>query len=299
MGSLERGRIEAMRGKLLLSLVLSVSVLGLAVAGSAAAAADQPNAQGFRILLTDGSVLKGAISFTMNIDTQYGRLTISSTNFLSARFNIGSQWAVIRTRAVELRVRYKPDSSNLEATSELGPVNVELTKVVSIQTLYAQVPNAAPSVASNPYGEGSEAAVPSGAYAAAPPTVVETVPSEYSYAETYPVYAEPESYGSSYAYSYVWSPGYGFVAVGGPSSSGGQPYGTFQGRFRNSVAGRAFSSRSFGSAAAPTFRHVAPVFRSTAGSTFHSGPTARVGGGSATSFHGGGTGSGSAGGRFH
>jgi hypothetical protein len=288
-----------MRWSLLLRLVLSVSVLGLAVTGSAAAAADRSDAQGFRILLTDGSVLKGAISFTMNIDTQYGRLTISSVNFLSARFNIGSQWAVIRTRAVELRVRYKPDSSDLEATSELGPVNVDLTKVVSIETLYAQVPNAAPSVASNPYGEGSEAAVPSEAYAAAPPTVLQTVPYEYSYAETYPIYVEPQSYGCSYAYSYVWSPGCGFVAVTGPCPSGGQPYGMFQGRFRNSVAGRAFSSRSFGRAAAPTFRHVAPMFHSAAGSTFHSGPAARVGGGPAPSFHGGGTGFGNAGGRFH
>ena len=273
-----------MRYKLLLSLVLSAFVLPLPVAGSMATAAGRPDAQGFRILLSDGSILKGSVSFTMNIDSQYGRLTIPSTNFLSARFNIADQWADIYTKGIELRVHYKPASSNLEATTDVGPVNVDLAKVISVETLYAEVPNAASPAASNPYDEGSQAPAPSVIYAATPPAVPQAVPYDYSNAWTYPVYAEPQLYAYPDAYSYVWSPGYGFIAVRSFDRDHHGHHGGFEGRFHNAAAGRAFSSPSFRSTASPAFRSATPTFRSAA-PVFRSAAAPAFRRGAATTFH--------------
>jgi hypothetical protein len=60
--------------KLILPIVLALCVLPLTRGRNTAAAADQADIQGFRILFSDGSTLKGTVSFTMNIDTPYGRL---------------------------------------------------------------------------------------------------------------------------------------------------------------------------------------------------------------------------------
>ncbi len=73
--------------KLILPIVLALLVLPLAAASGAAAPATQPGVQGFKILLSDGSSLNGAVSFTLSIATQYGQLTLPSTDFVSADFD--------------------------------------------------------------------------------------------------------------------------------------------------------------------------------------------------------------------
>jgi hypothetical protein len=141
--------------KLILPIVLALFVLPLAGAGIAAAQTNQPDAQGYRILLSDGSILKGAVSFTLNIDTQYGQLTVPSTDFVSGDFDATGGWAEIRTKSIHLRVQYKPEDSVLQAVTAVGPVNVGLAKIVSVQTLYAQAPNGPPQPALDQYAEAS------------------------------------------------------------------------------------------------------------------------------------------------
>ncbi len=142
--------------KLILPIVLVLFVLPLAGAGSAAAQTNQPGAQGFRILLSDGSILKGAVSFTLNIDTQYGQLTVPSTDFVSGDFDATGGWAEIRTKSIHLRVQYKPEDSLLQAVTDVGPVNVGLAKVISVETLYAEAPNWTPPPAPDQYAEASQ-----------------------------------------------------------------------------------------------------------------------------------------------
>jgi hypothetical protein len=294
-----------MRYKLIAPLVLSLSLLPLTAAASMLPPAGQPDALGFRILFSDGSILRGALSFTLDIDTQYGRLTISSANLLSARFHIDGQWADIYTRGNELRVRYDPASSDLRATTDAGPVNVDLTKVISIETLYAAVPSAAPPAASNPEYQGAPPAAPSDIYAE---TTAATVP--YAYGPAAPPYVNPaylavQPYGYPYWYSYTWCPGYGFIPVANFNGNYYGRRGGFGGHFHGAAAGRAFPSSSFRSAASATFRSATPafrsagsVFRSGAARTFWSGATTTSHSGAAPSFRSGGMQSGNAGGRF-
>ena len=290
-----------MRCKLVLSLVLSLFVLPLAAGRTAAG---QPAAQGFRILLSDGSVLKGAVSFTMNLDTQYGRLAFSSANLLSARFNLADQWATIYTTGIELRVQYKPASSDLEATTDLGPVKVDLTKVISVETLYAEVPRAAPPAASYPYDEGSQVSAPSELYAAAPPAISPAVPYDYGNTWVYLGYAAPAPYGYP-CYSYGWCPGQGFVAVGNFGRDhrhhedhdrfDHRHHDRFDGRSHHEAAGRGSSPSSFRGAASPKSRSAAPTFRSGAAPSFRSGATPTFRSAAAPSFRSGGRQSGNAG----
>ena len=199
--------------KLILPVVFSLCLLPLGVARSTAAAAE-PGAQGFKILLSDGTIVKGAVSFTLNLDTPYGRLAVPSTNFISGDFDPAGGWASIRTQAVQLRVQYKLGTSDLEATTDVGPVNVDLAKVVSVRPLYPEVPNATVA-ASNPYTEANQAA-------AQPPDIYPQPeayynPAPYDYAAAAPYY-EPPYYPTapfSYAseYPYCWQPGLGFIVI--------------------------------------------------------------------------------------
>jgi len=324
---------QTMRYNLIVPLVIWLSLLPLTVAGSTAPPAGQPNAQGFKILLSDGSVLKGAVSFTMDIDSQYGRLSIPSTNFLSARFDIANEWADIYTKSIELRVKYKASSSDLKATTEAGPVNVDLTKVVSIETLYAEAPNAAPPVAVNPGYQEAPPVAPSDVYS-------DQIPYDYAdvapYVNVNPAYVPPGPYGYGYDYgalygypygsSYAWCPGYGFITAGiyngcffgrgfggrfgnrfgdrfgngfGDRFGGGfhNGVGGFGGGFHNAAAGRGFSSFSFRGGASPAFRSGGGVFRSAASSGIRSGGMSGFHGAAHASFGGGGARGGFGGGR--
>jgi hypothetical protein len=278
-------------------LVLLLSLLPLrAAAGSMMAPPDQPNVVGFRILLSDGSFLKGSVSFTLDLDTPYGRLAVPSMNFLSGRFHIREQWAEIYTRGIELRVQYNPANSDLKATTDAGPVSVDLTKVISIETLYAEAPSAAPPGAANPAYQEAPPAAPPQSYENTPPApVAETAP--YDYGPAFPGYAIPDwfgaqpyaypygyLYGYPYGYSYAWCPGYGFIAVSSFHRNHYRREGGFGGQFHNATAGRAFSPVSFRNSASPTFHGATPAFRS-AGSVFRSAAAPVFGSGRATTFH--------------
>ncbi|MGO8704712.1 MAG: hypothetical protein ACLQVA_12920 [Candidatus Brocadiia bacterium] len=313
--------------KLIGPLVIALSLLPMTVAGSTAPPAGQPIAQGFKILLTDGSILRGAVSFTMDIDSQYGRLTIPSANFLAAHFNLADEWADIYTKSIELRVKYKASTSDLKATTDAGPISVDLSKVVSIETLYAEAPNAAPPVvAANPGYQEAPPAAPADVYA-------DQTPYDYAdvapYINVNPAYVSPGPYGGygydygglygyPLGYSYAWCPGYGFIACGnfnggffgrgfgnqfGNRFGGGfgrgfhNGAGGFGGGFHNAAAGRGFSSFSFRGGASPAIRSGGGVFRSAASSGFRSGGTSGFHGVSHASFGGGGARGGAAGGR--
>jgi hypothetical protein len=321
---------QTMRYNLIAPLVIALSLLPLTVAGSTAPPAGQPNAQGFKILLSDGSVLRGAVSFTMDIDSQYGRLSIPSTNFLSARFDIINEWADIYTRSIELRVRYKASTSDLKAVTEAGPVNVDLTKVISIETLYAEAPNAAPPVAANPQYQGAPPVTPSVVYPdQAPATVPGVVPYDYAdvvpYVNVNPAYVPPvpygygydynDLYGYPYGYSYGWYPGYGFATVGNFNGGffgrgfgdrfgnrfGGRSGDRFGersgGGFHNAAAGRSSASFSFRGAGTPAFRSAGGAFRGAASSGFRSGGITGIHSAAHSSFSGGRMGGGISGGR--
>ena len=294
--------------KLILPIVLALFVLPLTAGGSTAIAPSQPGAQGFKILLSDGSILKGAVSFTMSIDTQYGRLAVPSTNFVSANFDSAGGWADIRTKSIHLRVQYKPENSVLQAATEVGPVNVDLTKVISVETLYAEAPNWTPPPASNSYDEASQVPVsPSDIYSQ-PATLVDTPPYEYgapapyywpSYYPTEP-YGYPEGY--SYGYPYLWWPDFGFAVVTNSGRDHHEHHDGFDGHFHRrdsrvvwngngiwrsraaseprfsgtvrlspATSGRTFSAPAFRTEAAPSFfRAAAPAFRSEAAPAFRS-----------------------------
>ena len=47
----------------------------------------QQNGGGFKIVLSDGSLLNGAVSFVVDLDTPYGQIKIPSSSLISARFD--------------------------------------------------------------------------------------------------------------------------------------------------------------------------------------------------------------------
>jgi hypothetical protein len=291
--------------RLILPIMLALIVLPLSAARSALAAGDQSAPQGFRILLSDGSVLKGAVSFTMSIDTQYGRLTVPSANFVSARFNSTDGWADIHTTGIQLRVQYKPASSTLNAATDVGPVSVDLTKVVTVESLNAEVSNPAPPAASSPYDQGTQA--PSSDIYSEPATIIDFTPNQFAGSSPYysPSYYQPYCYPFSYAsgypncYPYFSWPAFGFSVFGDFDDFHHGHHDGFAGRFhdrdsgfawnrggaRNSAAaavppaggrtglssaasGRAFGSSSFRDAATPSSRSTAQGFQSGATTGF-------------------------------
>jgi hypothetical protein len=265
----------------------------------------------------------GTVSFTLDIDTPYGRLTVPSTNFISAHFNSTDGWADIRTQDIQLRVQYKPAGSDLKASTDAGPLNVDLTKVVSVETLYAQAPNAPPA-ASNPYDQGSAPSSPPSDVYSQPATVLNTSPYLYGAPAPYygPSYYSPEpyyySYNYPYEYPYFWWPGFGFTVIGDFDRDHHGHHDRFDGRFHGrdsgvawngsraggwtaasarqfnrtaglipATSGRHFGSTSFRSSAAPTFRSGGTtIFRSASSPSFR-GEGMQVSRGGGFSFGGG------------
>ena len=176
------------------------------------------------------------MSFTLSIATQYGELTLPSTDFVSADFDSTNGWADIRTKSVALRVQYKPEESALQATTEVGAVIVDLTKVVSISALYAEAPNWVPPEVSQPYDEGDQASASLSDIYSQPATLMDLPPYEYGAEAPYywpPDYpTEPYCYTDEYPYS--WGP------TSGSGSSGSRISGAASastGITRDSAAG--------------------------------------------------------------
>ncbi|MGD1002118.1 MAG: hypothetical protein ABSA67_15630 [Candidatus Brocadiia bacterium] len=322
--------------KLILPIVAALLIFPLTAALSAAAPATQPGVQGFKILLSDGSTLKGALSFTLNITTQYGQLTLPSTDFVSADFDSTGGWAEIRTKSVALRVQYKPESSFLQTTTEVGPVNVDLAKVVSIDALYAEAPNWTPPEVSNSYDEASQGSTTLSDIYSQPATLMDLPPYEYGAEAPYywPSYYPTEPYCYTGDYPYSWCPdfGFGFIGCAGFGQSFGfdRHHDRFDGRFdgrgsgaiwksgvshsdgesarqfdgtageSHMTSGRTFSSPTFRSDSTASYSNTsAPTYRSSGTRSSYSGGTRFSGGGFSHSSgfsHSGGFGGGGFGG---
>jgi hypothetical protein len=192
-----------MRNKLVPVFAMLLLVLGWGVAN----AADGQSTGRFRLLLTDGSQINGAVSFVINLDTAYGKIQIPSSNLVSVRFDAERKWADIRLTDAQMKLKYDPASGDLKATTSAGPLTIALSNVRSVARASAEVSaGISPNAAQSRSAAASRAGVPPPAAKsapqqslAAPPTVV------YRYAYQYP-YAPPATY---YSYSpYYYSPRY-------------------------------------------------------------------------------------------
>jgi hypothetical protein len=221
---------------LILPLMLSLFVLPLTARGQTASGAVQPDAANFRIVLLDGSAVKGALSFVMNLDTQYGKIAISSSTMVSAKLDITSQWADIHMKDIEMRVKYKPATSDFKVTSSVGPLSIDITQVAlivpanqqaAIPTVAAANQNAAVDQTNVP--PPSVAYVPqSPPYTVSQPTVVYQYPYQYQYAPPASYYDYAPYYSSG---PYVGWPYFG-IGIGV-----GRGFGGFRGGFRGGFSG--------------------------------------------------------------
>jgi hypothetical protein len=174
-----------------------------------ARAADQQDAGGFKIVLSDGSLLNGAVSFLVNLDTEYGQIKIPSSSLVSARFDVKQEWADVRLNGAELKMKYKPASSDLNVTLAMGPLKIALTKVVSIENPSAEASNRTPGTPSQANVQqppvGSVPQPPP--ETASPPVTVYQYP--YQYAQPAPYYYDYPYYGY-YDYGPYYGLGYGY-----------------------------------------------------------------------------------------
>ncbi len=113
-------------------MMFPVFFLPLVLGWGAARAADQQGAGDFRVLLSDGSMVKGAVSVVINLDTPYGQINIPSSSLVSAQFDAEQKWAEIQLNDAQLKMRYNPAASNLKATTAVGPLAIALANVVKV-----------------------------------------------------------------------------------------------------------------------------------------------------------------------
>ncbi|MGO8704382.1 MAG: hypothetical protein ACLQVA_11235 [Candidatus Brocadiia bacterium] len=219
-------------------VIFLVLLFPLVLGWAMARAADQQSAGGFKIVLSDGSLLNGAVSFVVDLDTQYGQIKIPSSSLISARFDAQQQWADVRLNGAELKMKYKPDSSDLNATTSAGPLKIALTKVVTIDNGSAEALNAAPPQANVQQPPVASAQQPPQAGAYQYPYQYQD-PYAYQYAQPAPYYGYNYSYpyygyGSApyygngwpyYGFGFGWWPWYGYY--GGY----GRGYGGFHGGY--------------------------------------------------------------------
>jgi hypothetical protein len=209
----------------------------------AARAADPQDAGGFRMVLVDGSTVKGAASLVINLDTAYGQIKITSSSLVSAQFDVDQKWADIRLNDAQLKLRYNPASSDLKATTAAGSLTIPLAKVIKVAKGAVQVPSEPlPQTASQDTAQPQPGAPPPSApYAQQPPpsapyvqqpppaTVPPSVVYQYPYQYQYPYVAPAPYYYSPYYYSpyyYGWPGPYFGVGIGV-----GRGFGRFYGGF--------------------------------------------------------------------
>jgi hypothetical protein len=294
--------------KAILPLMLSLFLLPPTVRAQAADSKAQQQVAPFRIVLSDGSLVEGLVSFVMHLDTQYGRISLSSGNLLSAKFGGVNQWVDLRLKDIRMRVKYNPATSDFAITSSSGPLSIDFAQVSLIESPDAQVadetPPPQPLPVMNMNNQQQPPAAPYDTYAMTPPPESQIAPDYYN-PLTWPIYAAPQpDYCYPYGYCCVWCPGCGYITC----------FRDYRGRVHCSPRdfGRASSPSSFrGSvnstfrgSASPTFRSAAssfsgsaPTFRTSAAPTFRSGATTTFRGAAASSFSSGGMQFGNTGGR--
>jgi hypothetical protein len=185
-----------MRSKL--PLIFAVFLLPLVLGWGVARAADQQDVGGFKLLLTDGSQVNGAVSLVINLDTPYGQIRIPSSSLVSAQFDVQQKWADIQLNDAQLKLRYNPASSDLKATTAVGSLTFALANVIKVARGSAEVPNGtSPQAAANQNTAANQGNVPQPPPATvAPPTVVYQYP--YQYVSPAPYYYSPSYYYSPY-----------------------------------------------------------------------------------------------------
>jgi len=220
--------------------IFLVFLVSLVLGWGVARAADQQVAGGLKIVLSDGSLLQGAVSFVINLDTQYGQIKIPSSSMISARFDQQKEWADIRLNGAELKMKYKPASSDLNATLAMGPLNISLTKVLSIDNGSAEASSGtAPQPSAPPPAMVSAPQPPP--QTVSPPAVAYQYPYQYQYAQPAPDYSYDYApyYGlGSYPYYYPYYSGYPYYyGYGWPYIGLGFGWGGFYGGFGRGFGG--------------------------------------------------------------
>jgi uncharacterized membrane protein YgcG len=218
--------------------LLFLALLPLGWAGGVARAAGPQGPGNFKVVLSDGSSMMGAITFVISLDTQYGVIKIPSSLLLSARFDSAHQWADIRLNESELVLNYKPASSDIKAATSAGPLKIQLTKLVTIDNGSVPPPSAANlNAAANPAG-----VPPPSPYILQPAPMVMVPPPTYPYPPQQPYYYPPDYYAQP-DYNDVGpapylGPDYGAGVLVGPGF-GGYYGGGFRGDFRGGFRGGA------------------------------------------------------------
>lgn len=201
-----------------LALIFPVFLLPLVLGWGVARAADQPDAGGFRVVLTDGSLVNGAVSLVVSLDTPYGQIKIPSSSLVSVRLDAEQKWADIQLTDAQMKLRYNPASSELKATTLVGPLTIALANVIKIARASADVSTGtAPNAAAAPSVAPSRPSVtpPVAAYAPQQPVTAPPAP-VYPYSYPYQYYAPATTYYSPYYYSpyYASGPYIGWPYVG-------------------------------------------------------------------------------------
>jgi hypothetical protein len=225
-----------------LPIILAIFLLPLALGWKAASAAEQQNLGPFKIALADGSLVNGAISVTISLDTPYGQIRIPSDSLVSAKFDAQKTTAEIRLNDAEMKLKYNPATSDVKATTSAGVMTIALANVTEVTKKSAQLASGssaqapasqspaqtqASAPASTAEAQGTPPVAEQPATVTVPPTVVYTNPEPYTYAPPYyyysPYYYEPYYY--AVPGPYIGGPIVGFSIGVGPGPHGGPPGG--------------------------------------------------------------------------
>jgi hypothetical protein len=239
-------------------IILAIVLLPLALGWREATAAEQQNLGAFKVVLADGSLVNGATSVTISLDTPYGQIRIPSDSLVSAKFDAQNTTAHIRLNDAEMKLKYNPATSDVKATTSAGVMTIALANVTEVTKKSAQLasgssaqapatqspaqtPASAPTSAAEAQETPSVAEQP--ATVTVPPTVVYTNPQPYTYVTAPPYYYAPYYY-EPYYYAapgpYIGGPVVGFSIGVGPGFRGGPPggfRGGFGGGFRGGFGG--------------------------------------------------------------
>jgi len=193
-------------------------LLPLVLGWGAAGAADQQEVGGFKVVLADGSMVNGAVSLVVSLDTPYGQIKIPSSSLVSVKLDAEQKWADIQLTDSQMKLRYNPATSELKATTSVGPLTIALANVIKIARASADVssgtsPNAAAQSAAS---SQPSAPPPAATYAPQQPVAASPPTAAYQYSYPYQYYAPATTYYSPYYYSpyYGSGPYVGWPCVG-------------------------------------------------------------------------------------
>ena len=211
-----------------------VFLLPLVLGWGVARAADQ-NVSGFKVTLADGSLVNGAASVVISLDTPYGQIRIPSESLVSAKFDAQNKTADIQLNDAQMKLKYNPATSDVKATTSAGTLTIALAKVTQVTRGSPQIARAvspqAPAI-QNPAQTQPGVAPPAtetqqAPVVTAPPAIVypyyQSYQQPYQYATAAPYYDPSYYYYQPYyqpyynywSWPYVGWPYFGFsIGVG-------------------------------------------------------------------------------------